>query len=189
MNIIRAHIQGNFLKGYENPSSNHEFALEIVIVDCNTSKELKSISNQDGNLPIGSCVQFKVTNTGLSGAYFSLIDIQPDNMINLIVPAAEYKYTADEYYLKAGASYTTNYTIKIAQPAGQETLKLISSKSPLDLSGIISSQGKSSRGIATKNPFEQMFAETYNVNTRGAKIKRKGEEVGTKTLYFNIVEK
>ena len=34
-----------------------------------------------------------------------------------------------------------------------------------------------------------MFAETYNVNTRGAKIKRKGEEVGTKTLYFNIVEK
>ena len=188
VNIIRAHIQGNFLKGYENPNSNHEFALELVIVDCNTSKALKSISKQDGNLPIGSCVEFKVTNTGISGAYFSLIDIQPDNMINLIVPAAEYEHTADEFYLKAGASYTTNYTIDILEPAGQETIKLISSKSPLDLSGIISSQGKSTRGIATKNPFEQMFAETYNVNTRGAKIKRKGEEVGTKTLYFNIVE-
>ena len=188
VNIIRGHIQGNFLKGYENPNSHHEFDLSIVIVDCKTNEELKTIKNQEGELPIGSCVQFKVTNTGLQGAYFSLIDIQPDNMINLIAPAVDLGYTADEYYLKAGASYTTNYTIEIAQPSGQETIKLISSKSPLDLSGIISSQGKSTRGIATKNPFEKMFAETYNVNTRGAKIKRKDEEVGTKTLYFNIVE-
>lgn len=189
VNIIRAHIQGNFLKSYENPVSNHEFDLAIVIVDCNTSKKLKSISNQDGDLPIGSCVQFKVTNTGIQGAYFSLIDIQPDNMINLIAPAVDQGYTADEYYLKPGASYITSYNSEIAQPAGQETIKLISSKSPLDLSGIISSRGQSTRGIATKNPFEQMFAETYNVTTRGVKIKRKGEEVGTKTLYFNIVEK
>ena len=188
INIIRGHIQGNFLKGYENPNSRHEFDLSIVIVDCKTNKEIKSISNQEGKLPIGSCVQFKVTNIGLQGAYFSLIDIQPDNMINLIAPAVDLGYTADEYYLKAGASYTTSYTIEIAQPSGQETIKLISSKSPLDLSGIISSQGKSTRGIASKNPFEKMFAATYNVTTRGAKIKRKDEEVGTKTLYFNIVE-
>lgn len=189
VNVIRGHIQGRFLKSYENPNSHHEFDLSIVIVDCATNEEIKSINKQEGELPIGSCVQFKVTNTGLQGAYFSLIDIQPDNMINLIAPAVDLGYTADEYYLKAGESYTTGYTIEIAQPSGQETIKLISSKNPLDLSGIISSQGKSTRGIANRSPFEKMFSATYNVTTRGTKIRRKGEEVGTKTLYFNIVEK
>lgn len=188
INTIRSFIQGNFLKSYENPNSNHEFDLEIVIVDCSTGREIESINSQDGELKIGSCVQFKVTNTGLQGAYFSLIDIQPDNVINLIAPAVDLGYTADEYYLKAGKSYVTNYTIEIAQPFGQETVKLISSKTPLDLSGIISSQGKSTRGLANRNPFEQMFAETYNVTTRGTKIRKTGEQVGTKTLYFNIVQ-
>ena len=187
-NTIRSFIQGNFLKSYENPKSDHQFDLEIVVVDCNTGSELETIAIQDGKLKIGSCVQFKVTNTGLQGAYFSLIDIQPDNVINLIAPAVDLGYTADEYYLKAGKSYSTSYTIEIAQPSGQETVKLISSKTPLDLSGIISSQGKSTRGLINRNPFEQMFAETYNVTTRGAKIRKSGEQVGTKTLYFNIVE-
>lgn len=187
-NVIRSFIQGNFLKSYENQMPDHEFTVEIIIVDCRTNQPIKAIGEQDSDLPVGSCVQFKVTNIGLTGAYFSLIDIQPDNVINLIAPAVDLGYTADEYYLKPDASYTTNYTIEIAQPAGQETLKLISSKAPLDLSGIISTQGKSTRGLSDRSPFEQVFAETYNVNTRGAKVKRKNDEVGTQTLYFHIVE-
>lgn len=188
INTIRAYIQGDFLKSYENPRSNLDFSLEIVIVNCEDNSPIKSISQQDGTLKIGSCVQFKVTNDGVKGGYFSLIDIQPDNIINLVTPAVDYGYTADEYYLKPGDSYTTNYTIEIAHPAGQETLKLISSKAPLDLSGIMSSQGKSTRGLRELNAFEKMFAQTYNINTRGVRVKKSKEEVGAKTLYFNIVD-
>jgi hypothetical protein len=189
-NVIRSFVQGKFLRSYDNPSSNFDFSLEIEQLNCVTNETIKRHeNNEDIVINIGTCVRFKVTNTGIVGAYFTIIDIQPDNIINLVTPAIDLGYTADEYYLKPGATYVTNYPIEIAQPSGEETLKLITSKEPLDLSGIIATQGKSTRGIKNLNPFEEFFAGTYNVNTRGAKVKKKqGEEVGTNTVYFKIID-
>jgi hypothetical protein len=73
---------------------------------------------------------------------------------------------------------------------GEETLKLVLSKNPLQLHTIISTQGRSTRGIGDMSNFEKIMVSTYNTNTRGSKTKRNPvEEVGTKTIFFNIVEK
>ena len=186
---IRSFVQGKFLRSYENPLSNFDFSLEIEEIDCETGVTTKALKSSEISLKVGTCVRFVVKNNGVVGAYFSIIDIQPDNIINLVTPAIDLGYTADEYYLKPGGTYATNYPIEIAQPSGEETLKVISSKNPLDLAGIIRTQGKSTRGVQNLDPFEAFMASSYQTNTRGAKIKKQsGEEVGTKTLFFNIVE-
>ncbi|MFT4533435.1 MAG: hypothetical protein ACJA1A_001113 [Saprospiraceae bacterium] len=188
INVLRAYTQSSFLRSYNYEKSAFDFSLRINSVDCNNIKSIKSQNPE--MVTVGDCVQFEIANDGISGAYFSLLDIQPDNLLNLVIPAIDLGYTADEYYLEAGETYTTNYSIEIAQPLGEETLKLVLSKNPLQLHTIISTQGRSTRGIGDMSNFEKIMVSTYNTNTRGSKTKRNPvEEVGTKTIFFNIVEK
>ena len=186
---IRSYMQGKFIRSYENPTSKYNFSLELVPIECNTQKVLNLNKAGDMVVKLGSCVKFKITNTGVSGAYFSLIDIQPDNVLNVVIPAINLGYTAEEYYLKAGESYTTDYHIKISEPLGDETLKLVTSKTPQDLSGIISTEGKSKRGFKSLDSFEKMLSISYDLTHGTPTNQRKpiGEEIGTNTLYFKIV--
>ena len=188
--LLQAYAQGKFLRSYENPNAKFDFKIELVKVDCETEEELEISDLENGNLELylGSCIRFKITNQGITGAYFSLLDIQPDNVVNLVIPATSLGYTAEEYYLKAGASFTTDYIVEIGAPIGLETLKLIASKKPQDLSGIIASQGKSTRGFSSMDPFEQLLAASFGSKaTRGAKVRQaKKDELGVSTLFFEI---
>lgn len=187
---IRTYVQGKFIKSFENPTSRHQFKLEIITVDCSTQQNIEAINTDDIKVKLGSCVKFKITNEGLNGAYFSLLDIQPDNSINLVLPAINLGYTAEEYYLRSGESYTTDYVIQINEPLGEETLKLITSKTPQDLSGIISNAGKSKKGNLHLDPFESILASTYEASgLQDGKLKSPGgEEVGASTLFFKIIK-
>jgi len=196
---LNAFVQGKILRAYNNPESSFDFSLEVLKTNCdidsNTEDEI--IKDLDINIAVGSCIKFKISNTGNNKAYFSLIDIQPDNVINLVIPAIELGYTASEYVLNPGESYVTDYSIEVAEPLGEETLKLISSNSPLDLSGIIRANSLgSTRGLMDlqndlpTHPFEQLLQSTYmNSATRGTRIKKaSAEEIGTETLYFKIIK-
>ncbi len=187
---IRVFLQGKFLKSYDNEISKFDFSLALVSVDCQSQQPNIINPTDEINVKVGSCVKFKITNNGITGGYFSLLDIQPDNIINLIIPAVKIGYTAEEYYLKPGDAFTTDYIVEIGEPLGEETLKLIVSKTPQDLSGIIMTQGKSKRGIGTLDPFEQLLNASYNpVSMRGAKVRQsEGDEIGTSTLFFKIVK-
>lgn len=185
---IRSYVQGNFIKSFENPNSRFKFKVEVLSVDCATQQIIQPFNNNDISLKLGSCAKFKITNEGLNGAYYSLLDIQPDNAINLVLPAVNLGYTAEEYYLKSGESFTTDYVIQINEPLGEETLKLIASKTPQDLSGIISNSGKSKKGNLHLDPFEVILASTFDQATiQNRKLKSPGgDEVGASTLFFKI---
>lgn len=186
VDALRAHMQSSFLRSYHHEKSSFDFSLKINIVDCDNITSVKNVNPEV--VKVGDCIQFEITNEGISGAYFSLLDIQPDNLINLVIPAVELGYTANEYYLDAGETYATNYKIEIAQPLGEETLKLVLSKNPLQLHTIISTQGKSTRGIGDMTNFEKIMVSTFNTNIKGSKIKRNpNEKVGTKTVFFKII--
>jgi len=194
---VNAYVQGKILRSYDNSDSSLKFDLEILETDCTSDKaaEDKSMSKESLSLSVGTCIKFKISNIGNKKAYFSLIDIQPDNVVNLVIPATDLGYTASEYFLEPGESYTTDYSIEIGEPYGDETLKLISSSEPLDLSGIIQDSGNaSSRGtgfpLVNRSPFESLLSSTYlNSSTRGARVKKaSSEEIGTKTVYFKIIK-
>lgn len=194
---INSYVQGKILRSYDNPESNLKLKLEILKTSCenSTTNTDKTLNNTSLELSVGTCIKFKITNTGTKKAYFSLIDIQPDNVVNLVIPAIDLGYTASEYFLEPGDSYITDYSIEIGEPYGDETLKLISSSAPLDLSGVITREGQAaSRGLVSPlvnmHPFESLLASTYlNSGTRGTRVKKaSSEEIGTQTLYFKIIK-
>lgn len=119
-----------------------------------------------------------------------MIDIQSDHTTNVVIPTISMGYTAEEYFLAPGESFTTDFHLQIGEPIGLETLKLITSKNPLDLSSIIQSTGNATRGIGDLHPFEKMLLSSKSHSTtRGIVIKKSNvSDIGVETLFFEIVE-
>ncbi len=189
-NILDAYNQGAFIRDFDQNSAKIDFSLECLIVDCDSGKTTKYVPGINSNLTLGTCVKFKITNNGSVGAYYSLVDVQPDNRVNLIIPFENYRYTAEEYYLEGGQSYTTDFIIEIAEPLGEELIKLICSKSPMDLSIIADKTDTNMRGFGEINFFEASIKSTLKEQAfRGAKVKRvKKDEISTESIFFSIIK-
>ncbi len=187
---ILSYTQGKYLRSFDSESPFLDLKIELVEVECKNSQIAVGNSSNPEEVKIGSCIKLVITNEGKKAAYFSVLDIQPDNVVNLVIPATALGYTADEYYLEPGDSYETNYSIEIAPPYGNEVMKLISSDKSLDLTGLMASRGQQTRGAATDHPFEMIMAATYDAPiTRGAKLKKPAiDQVGTHTVFFKIIE-
>ena len=190
--VIVAFTQGKYLRSVQSESDNLDFELVVNLVDCDTGKKLNNNELTEGNLKfeVGDCINVEVENIGSVAGYFSILDIQPNNMINLVIPAVELGYTSSEYFLKPGDRYETDYNLKIYEPYGEETFKLIASTVALDLSNILSTQGNTTRGSATDHVFEQILMTSFfKENTRGKPVtKPRSDELGIVTLFFEIIK-
>jgi hypothetical protein len=189
-NTFNKYNQAQFLRSY-NIESNFDLKLEIIEVDCESPEKEKSLSAaSEIELKLGHCIKFRVTNNGKKKSYFSLIDIQSDHTTNVVIPTTSLGYTAEEYFLAPGESFTTDFHLQIGEPIGLETLKLIASKNPLDLSSIIQDTGNATRGIGDLHPFEKMLMSSKSHSaTRGIVIKKSNvSDIGVETLFFEIVE-
>ena len=186
---LRTFLQAQFLRSYAHFNPRLNCSISIVQVDPDTEKEI-AILDDNCDIKVGSCIKFRIKNEGISGAYVSVLDIQPDNIVNLIVPPVHLGYKAEEYYVKAGDSLTTNFIIEIGDPLGEETLLLLASKTPLELEGMISNNGRTKRSLGELSSFEQQFSESFGtVQRRGLSSRKQKEKLSSKTLFFNIVEK
>jgi len=192
LQAIKGFAQGKYLRGYNSQNSQYQFSLQILL---NTTGTAATTINQlrpltANRLKVGSDIQLAITNNGTKPAYFSLIDIQPDNQINLVIPGGNTDYTAEDFYLQPGATYLTDYLIGIGAPLGNETLKLICTDQPLDLSSIINHRGARTRGEENLHPFEQILAISYQDDSRGGQSVNRAtiKTIGTTTRFFQIEE-
>lgn len=83
---------------------------------------------------VGESVLLRVSNRGLRPAYFSILDIQPDEQVNLLIPAPG--RLPAEYYLRPGESRELDVIMEIAPPLGPDLIKLIATETPLDLGSL-----------------------------------------------------
>ena len=127
---------------------------------------VEDFMGDDGTLVLkpGDHFKVKVTNKGREPAFFTLIDIQPDNQINILLPGNG--LTGDELKVLPGESKEIDQVFEIFPPYGEETFKLIATKSEVDLSMIVNSRGEKTED-ENPSPFEQLFQSTY-VQSRGA---------------------
>lgn len=129
----------------------------------------------------GDYISIRVKNTGKEAAYFSIMDIQADNTINMISPSAGSQRTAEDFYLEPGKEYTTDFPIQIAPPFGNELIKVIASDQVID---ILSSLNGSNRG-STNHPLEQILAEASS-ETRGGTPSLDINSISTAEFLFTI---
>lgn len=103
---------------------------------------------------VGDEFEIEIKNEGKQGFYFGLLDIQPDNIVNLL-PLSEEHRSIEEYYLKPGEVFISQ-VMEVVEPLGTEVLKLIVTPTPVDLSNVMIDQAKSLRGKNQK-PLEVLL--------------------------------
>lgn len=194
--LIKAYAQGNFLRNLEMISENYNVSFEFIPVSVNsdgTVKEKFSIESKKGadNTIVfkdGDHFKLKITNNGSKPAYYALIDIQPDNVVNLLIPVFDevrnLRIPNTEFRIMPGESIELDYVFNIFPPTGTEVFKLIASQDPINLEPIVLSKGTGTRG--NMNPLEQLLANSYG-NTRGSGVSTvPAGSANTFTLVFKI---
>jgi hypothetical protein len=115
--------------------------------------------------------KLNIKNKSKKGIYFTLLDIQPDNVVNLLIP--DETEDAAAYFVPIGKSMEApsgKEYYQIGRPAGVETLKLIVTDKPIDLRPISASKGTVNKGSNT--PLERLFGQTFfndDITTREGK--------------------
>ncbi|MFL5751922.1 MAG: DUF4384 domain-containing protein, partial [Bacteroidia bacterium] len=200
---IKSFAQAEYLRGLELENSGLQVNMELVPIEVTEkdgiiteTKELDPLSkyNEAEGLYHFTAskdhCKIRVKNTSYRKIYFSLLDIQPDNRMQVIIPNKEQGRKPDEYVLEPGEEkiLTNSEMLVFSEPFGLEMFKIIVSKTPLDLSTVLISRG--TPGSSDPHPFEKLFADTYQEGeseTRGtANPSMPVGEVGIYSYTFKI---
>jgi hypothetical protein len=123
-------------------------------------KEASIINEHSFVIKEGDKANVDIENSGDQGYYFSLLDLQPDNEINLLFPSSSKGMLPENCYIKPHSRHTyTQYIITIFPPYGIDKLILIASKSP-DVGKEIDqmfTSGNSGRGLSLLNLNSQLL--------------------------------
>jgi len=186
--------RGEYMKNLEleDPALDVEFEFIPVrlergeVVD---TLSIEEISN-NGMMEISARnmgVFIRIINKGSETAYFNIIDIQPDGVINGILPDPDQNHNAADYKIEAGQEsfVIKDRLIEFFPPYGTEVFKLFATYEPIDFGPIITQRDTRSK----KTDLEILFGEAFDVKKRGGKSTtvRSDMQASTHSVTFKIV--
>ncbi|HPI31122.1 MAG TPA: caspase family protein [Bacteroidales bacterium] len=193
-----AYAQSRFLRQLEVDDS--KLSADLKIIPFKVKQEGRNVV-EDGEMPLsertdetgnlflknGDVCKVQITNTASQTIYFTILDIQPDDVLSILLPVKG--RLPQEYRIEPGQTFTSPL-IKIGPPYGNEVFKLITSATPLDLTTVVRTRGQNpeTRGDEV-NPFQKLIAETYRPdgNTRGGEtMSLPAGSVYVKSFVFQI---
>lgn len=102
-------------------------------------------------------VLLTLTNTGPQPAYLTVVDLQPDGTLHVLLPGEG--QTAAQYRLMPGQSKRVR--LRLTEPLGAEVYKILLTPDPIDLRAVLQTRGST----LAQHPYESLFQRTYT--TRG----------------------
>ncbi len=133
---------------------------------------MKSITDASGNIVFQHDDRYnlRIINNGQERLYYNVLEIQPDNLVNVLFPANNQQPM--DCFINPGDTVRLTRIFRIGPPDGMNVIKLIAARSPLNLRQVFANNGLS-RGDAPKpnNPFEKLMQginKTDAVQTRGS---------------------
>jgi hypothetical protein len=146
----------------------------------------KPYNNKDElMLETGDNYSLKIANTGNEKLFYTVLDITPDNKVEVLYP---YKGKEPANYMvdKKGA-VTRDLRVSKNTPVGREFLKIIVSKEPMDLRSVLEHTTSRSEMRSFQSTLDDLFNDDNNERaTRGDINNIKAEEVGIATVSFMI---
>jgi hypothetical protein len=112
----------------------------------------------------GDSFAIRIVNKSSRAVYVNAVDIQPDGIINAVLPRKSNNILPSGLRIPAGASGVYKPFV-IAKPYGTEILKIFVSRTEIDMEGIANTRGRISRGNFSF--LEQLFQDSYQIGTRG----------------------
>lgn len=189
---IKSYMQYGFLKSLQinEPGTGLDVKLvKVVKGQPDTSKVHVHTNNY--TFTVGDTVMIWVHNPGPKGLYFNILDMQPNGLVNPVVPVItdQFKISPEELFIKPGLSHVFNYPIEIAPPYGTEVFKIFVSEKLIDMTSIANTNGEPNRGDFT--PLEGLVKSSYSFGTRSAKPipKVRGASGSAYNLLFEIKAK
>jgi len=148
VSVIKQDAQVNLLKRINQDDEEIQVILKLVKGD-----------QPCYSFTVGDTFRLRIINTGEKNAYYNILDIQPDNIINAIMPGI-CRVTPDECFIEAGDSIDAPYPFTINPPCGKETMLLIASSKPMNLEFLTRTRGGNTS--EELNPFELLYKESFS---------------------------
>ena len=172
----------DFLRSFEVEDAELKLEVKIRNYSKNSSDgKSRMLESVGDHIEVGEQIKIIVKNVGVKGAYFNLFDIQPNNIINPLIPNPQSAYSSDDFFLAPGQEYITDYFIKIYPPIGKEVFKLLYSSRPLDL---VDSITKPSPSRSNDDLFSSLL---FQDQSRSANSKHKGS-ILSNSISFQIIQ-
>jgi hypothetical protein len=188
---IQRYIQYKFLQGLNinDPGINVEVKLLPFINGIADTSGINTSIAKTYEFSNGDQFVLWVKNTSHGDMYFNVLDMQPDGVINKVLPDKTKGIYPGDLLLKAGSSYMfSKYPIKVSPPYGTEIFKIFVSRERIDMEDIATTRGVGTRGRFSV--LEGLVKKSYEVGTRGTETDNiRNADGSTFNLLFQIKEK
>ncbi|HWR32366.1 MAG TPA: caspase family protein [Chitinophagaceae bacterium] len=186
--VLKRYDRFRYLKGLRTDEQGLSANVDLLFldqsgtIDSNMMREKTKLGQFV--LKEGDIVNLKIKNTGSKAFYINIVDLQPDGIINPIIPNKNLGIRADDCKVDINDSLLFRENgITIYPPYGKETFKVFLSPERIDLEEILTGKNVAgTRGVFTD--LEKVFKES-EVNERG--IRGNSGKVSTQSgTIFNI---
>jgi len=180
---IRSYVQYCFLKNLN--VYDPEADLEVKLLPVRNGKPDTTYRNlTDSSFNVGDKFMIWVNNKSRQSLYINILDMQPNGVINAILPNNSQRIFADDLLIPAGASFLfKNYVIALSPPCGKEIFKVFASADKIDLEDIANTRGEGKRG--NLSPFEALVKKSYDLRS-GQGQNMSNANGSSYNLYFDI---
>jgi hypothetical protein len=191
-NVLKRYARFRFLKGMRFVEDGLQAKVEIVFLKPNREIDYDKINQRTINgrleLQAGDEVYLKVKNIGNKSFYINIVDIQPNGIINPILPnKSETIRPEDLIVAKYDSILFDTYKITIGPPFGEETFKVFLSREKFDMEDIlVNNNDRASRGAGgALNNMAKIFIDSDGnaIASRGGSGKVNTDQDGT---IFNL---
>lgn len=182
---IEQYIQYKFLKNLNIADESAQLEIRLIPFingKADTSQWNDSLA-KTSSFRNGQQFVLWVKNTGSDDVYLNILDMQPDGIINRVLPnKAKNIYPVDLKIAAGSERLFSNYPIKVSPPYGTEIFKVFASKQQIDMEDIATTRGEGTRGTFTV--LENLVRKSYGAGTRGVDTDNIGNADGS---CFNLM--
>jgi hypothetical protein len=192
MQKISNYAQGKFLRNLS--IENAEYSATIVLTELQkiegtsgrSAKDYSEVGRITSNkIKVGKFLRVDIQNNSKRVLYYSILDIDASGKISIVCP--KNGRLPEEYKIAGNALSTNNgIVVKMSPPFGQGMLKLIVTKQPINLSGLVTSRGEAANEASS---FDMFFNSTIKGKSRGMDtLPIELEEIGIYDFVYEIVK-
>ncbi len=193
---VQSYIQYGFLRDLNVDDPDIKLEMKLIPLKADGKPDSSKIALKDTSYAFkdGDKFTFWVKNNGDEDVYFNVIDMQPNGIVNAILPIKHPRkgsgIAPEQLRIPARKSVLFNrFKVTIHPPYGKEIFKVFASTDVIDMEDLASSEGErngTSRG--NLHPFVQLFKKTYTA--RGGEPESVSDSDGCSfNLYFDITPK
>jgi metacaspase-1 len=135
---------------------------------------------------------FQLTNNSGKDLYFTIIDITPDNDIQVLLPRNQQGRKAADCQVRNGSGPYTTELLKVSPktPRGKEFFKFIFSEGEIDIAGVI--KNLQLQRSVTNQSVEKVFGDMFNEANDKSSTKRNVsnleiDKVGIVTVGYTVI--